>query len=201
MTEEEVHAYVQEQLQTYLTNLEAAGTPYTQNPDDWETMAAAIAAAAEAVYQEQGAPPPPGQGPDGASTLATQVQQSDLIAGVPAAVDAHIAAAVTAGTAVGVLLTAEAPAWAPLITVVATNVFLWATAAGAAAAAVYAGLRRKTWIARDDTRTRPAHAAADGQTVSIFAPFHVGGFNLRYPHDPFGPPGQTYNCRCVARYS
>jgi len=53
------------------------------------------------------------------------------------------------------------------------------------------------WLATDDTRTRPTHEAAEGQRVPVGAPFIVGGFELRFPGDPLGPPQEVIQCRCV----
>lgn len=55
------------------------------------------------------------------------------------------------------------------------------------------------WIATQDSRTRPAHRAADGQVVAKGDTFTVGGEELRYPGDPAGRPGNTINCRCALR--
>lgn len=55
----------------------------------------------------------------------------------------------------------------------------------------------KTWIATIDTRTRPAHWAADGQVVPVAAPFIVGGEPLMTPGDPIGSPDNVINCRCT----
>lgn len=56
----------------------------------------------------------------------------------------------------------------------------------------------KEWGATEDTRTRLAHAEADGQTVDKDADFVVGGERLRFPGDPRGSAGNIINCRCVA---
>lgn len=56
------------------------------------------------------------------------------------------------------------------------------------------------WIATRDTRTRDAHAAADGQIVAIGQPFTVGGRELAYPGDPNGGAHNTVNCRCTAAF-
>ncbi|MFI9463767.1 phage minor head protein [Streptomyces xiamenensis] len=58
----------------------------------------------------------------------------------------------------------------------------------------------KTWVATLDGRTRPSHAAADGQTRPIGEPFTVGAARLQHPGDPLAPPGETVNCRCTATY-
>jgi len=60
-----------------------------------------------------------------------------------------------------------------------------------------AGVMNKRWVTRHDDKVRPTHAAAEGQTVPIAAAFIVGGEALKYPGDPTGSPGETYNCRCV----
>jgi len=53
------------------------------------------------------------------------------------------------------------------------------------------------WLATSDARTRPTHEAAEGQRVPVGSPFIVGGFELRFPGDPLGPPQETIQCRCV----
>lgn len=59
---------------------------------------------------------------------------------------------------------------------------------------------KKKWLATEDSHTRPTHREADGQEVSLAAPFIVGGAPLAYPGDPSGPPGETINCRCTTLY-
>ena len=55
---------------------------------------------------------------------------------------------------------------------------------------------RREWVASADERTRPEHAAADGQIVSEGQGFNVGGELLLYPGDPTGSAGNVINCRC-----
>jgi hypothetical protein len=55
----------------------------------------------------------------------------------------------------------------------------------------------KTWVAIEDARTRPTHAAADGQTVSGDALFSVGGAAMAHPGDPSAPLSEIVNCRCT----
>lgn len=55
----------------------------------------------------------------------------------------------------------------------------------------------KRWLATEDTRTRPDHVEADGQTVPFDQPFIVGGFQMQHPHDPDAPAKEVVNCRCV----
>lgn len=52
------------------------------------------------------------------------------------------------------------------------------------------------WVAILDTRTRAAHAEADGQRQPFGAVFEVGGEPLRFPCDPLGSVENTINCRC-----
>lgn len=60
------------------------------------------------------------------------------------------------------------------------------------------GLKLKgEWVAAQDERTRPDHAAADGQIVNEGQAFNVGGELLLYPGDPTGSAGNVINCRCV----
>lgn len=58
----------------------------------------------------------------------------------------------------------------------------------------------KEWGATEDARTRPEHAAANGQLREMDEMFDVGGERLQYPGDPAGSAGQVINCRCVALY-
>ncbi|HEU4752007.1 MAG TPA: phage minor head protein, partial [Armatimonadota bacterium] len=53
------------------------------------------------------------------------------------------------------------------------------------------------WLATSDSRTRPTHRAAEGQRVPVGQPFTVGGFPLRFPGDPSGPPQEVIQCRCT----
>lgn len=64
------------------------------------------------------------------------------------------------------------------------------------------GLRlEKFWIATPDGRTRPEHAAADGQGAPLQGGmFSVGGYPCRYPGDPILPAGERVNCRCSIGY-
>lgn len=56
---------------------------------------------------------------------------------------------------------------------------------------------RKQWMATTDERTRPSHAAANGQVRDLSRPFAIGGAPLMYPGDPAGPAEETVNCRCA----
>lgn len=72
---------------------------------------------------------------------------------------------------------------------------------GALAASMRAQMRlqtqlTKTWIARDDSATRPGHKRADGQTVPVNQPFMVNMEPLMAPGDPSGSPSNVINCRC-----
>lgn len=54
----------------------------------------------------------------------------------------------------------------------------------------------KKWMASLGPRTRPAHAEASGQIVSIDDDFTVDGESMRFPGDPNGSAGNVINCRC-----
>jgi len=54
----------------------------------------------------------------------------------------------------------------------------------------------KTWLAKDDSATRPGHALADGQTVPVNQPFIVNMEALMAPGDPSGSPSNIISCRC-----
>ena len=55
----------------------------------------------------------------------------------------------------------------------------------------------RVWLATADGRTRASHRAADGQRSPLGGVFTVGGFALRRPGDPDGPPQETIMCRCT----
>jgi hypothetical protein len=60
----------------------------------------------------------------------------------------------------------------------------------------------KTWISVQDNRTRRPpkskfdHLDMNGQVVSEYGMFFVGGEEIEYPGDPKGKAGNTINCRC-----
>lgn len=56
---------------------------------------------------------------------------------------------------------------------------------------------KKVWLATNDSRTRPTHHAADGETVALGEEFTVGGAHLDFPGDPTGPADEVVNCRCT----
>lgn len=58
----------------------------------------------------------------------------------------------------------------------------------------------KFWLATPGPRTRPTHAAADGQTVGLRDSFTVGGESARYPGDPLLSAGERIRCRCSLGY-
>jgi hypothetical protein len=58
----------------------------------------------------------------------------------------------------------------------------------------------KVWLATEDSRTRPAHAEADGQKVAMNEPFEVGGEKLMFAGDPAGSAQNVCQCRCTQYY-
>lgn len=60
----------------------------------------------------------------------------------------------------------------------------------------------KIWISTPGNRTRPAHAAVNGQKVNLDDPFIVAGEKLNFPGDPSlgASPANTIQCRCAAGY-
>ena len=64
--------------------------------------------------------------------------------------------------------------------------------------AVENGATTKTWHTERDKRVRPTHKEAENQTVSIFEPFIVGGWELMFPGDATlgAPDEELSNCRC-----
>lgn len=55
----------------------------------------------------------------------------------------------------------------------------------------------KQFWATTDQRTRNTHRIAHRQVRGYDEPFLVGGYDLRWPHDPLAPPQETINCRCA----
>lgn len=58
-------------------------------------------------------------------------------------------------------------------------------------------LLNKVWIAAEDSRTRPSHAALDDVEIPKDQNFNNG---LAYPGDPRGSAGEIINCRCSLAY-
>ena len=65
----------------------------------------------------------------------------------------------------------------------------------AAASGVVTG---RSWMSTLDDRTRPSHSRVNGETVEGLDTLYSNG--LRFPGDPYGPPRETVNCRCVETY-
>lgn len=59
----------------------------------------------------------------------------------------------------------------------------------------------KKWVATNDARTRPSHAAANGQTVSMDETFNIDGAEMEYAGDTKGGAKNVINCRCVIVYA
>lgn len=102
-----------------------------------------------------------------------------------------------------VLSTTGSERWPNRATVVARTESIGALNAGRAEAFRVAAEEdpelelERIWLATDDDRTRTTHRYADGQRVPVTAPFNVGGFELRFPGDPSGPPQEVIQCRCT----
>ncbi|MBO2461702.1 phage portal protein [Actinomadura violacea] len=93
--------------------------------------------------------------------------------------------------------------WADRIAATAAT----ATTAGARDAAAQAladadpnAAVQRMWLTRQDDKVRDTHKAVHGHHEPLGEPFHVGEATLRYPGDPFGPPGETFNCRCLLQF-
>lgn len=64
-----------------------------------------------------------------------------------------------------------------------------------------AGLKKKTWRAIRDRKTRDWHREVDGLTIPIDEQFLVNGEFMDYPHDLNASEGNIANCRCSIEYS
>ena len=53
------------------------------------------------------------------------------------------------------------------------------------------------WLATLDKRTRHEHRYLDGQHVKVGEPFHVDGYEIKFPGDPEAPGYLIWNCRCT----
>lgn len=62
------------------------------------------------------------------------------------------------------------------------------------------GPQYKRWLAASDSRTRKAHARADGQVVGLTEMFVVDNERLDHPSASGGSPGNVVNCRCTVEY-
>lgn len=64
--------------------------------------------------------------------------------------------------------------------------------------------QKKRWVSVGDSRTRPSHAAANGQEVLIDEAFLIRDkgavIAMKYPHDGNGGASNNINCRCIAVY-
>lgn len=61
---------------------------------------------------------------------------------------------------------------------------------------------KKRWKTFGDSKVRPTHKDAAGQTVPIGEPFIVGGYKLMFPCDSSLGAGaeEIVNCRCTVQY-
>ncbi len=89
------------------------------------------------------------------------------------------------------------PAWRR--EAIARTESMHASNAGAAQHFKEWGVEEKSWLATGDDRTRPAHAAANGQRRPIDEPFEVGGAKMMYPLDGSlgAPASEIVDCRCT----
>jgi len=60
-------------------------------------------------------------------------------------------------------------------------------------------VKKKTWIALNDNKTRTSHSYASASAAILMEEFFdMGNGNLLlHPHDPLGPAGEIINCRCA----
>lgn len=75
-----------------------------------------------------------------------------------------------------------------------------AAAARASSAPQAVRVKTKQWWTALDNRVRESHREAHGQTVELDDAFEIGISRLRFPGDPWGPPEEVINCRCVLLY-
>ena len=58
--------------------------------------------------------------------------------------------------------------------------------------------KKGKWDSTGDAKTRPTHAAANGQVVAYGEPFIVGGYSMLHPLDSSlgAPAEEIVQCRC-----
>ncbi|MEE4384171.1 MAG: phage minor head protein [Pseudomonadales bacterium] len=91
--------------------------------------------------------------------------------------------------------------WSPRVrslVIARTEVHTASVLASNAAAQATGLVTAREWASAEDSRTRPDHSAADGQTTTDT--YTVGGVSMRFPGDPNAPADQIVNCRCVELY-
>lgn len=91
----------------------------------------------------------------------------------------------------------ESPAADSQVDRIATWLSVSAINSGFSAGYAAAGGVRVRWTTMHDSSVRETHRSADGQTRALGQPFDIGGFELKYPGDPVGPPSIYLNCRCI----
>lgn len=106
------------------------------------------------------------------------------------------------------LLNPDAPTWASRAQTIARTETLSANNQGGLASwtavhqslAPMGGQVYKTWLATEDSRTRPDHIDIDGTEVGVDDSFSVGEDTMNGPGDESADPGNTINCRCTLTY-
>ena len=68
--------------------------------------------------------------------------------------------------------------------------------------AIDAGYTLKTWRTMADRKVRDTHRELEGETISIFEPFDVGGYQMMVPKDDSmgAGPEEIVNCRCSVQW-
>lgn len=67
--------------------------------------------------------------------------------------------------------------------------------------AVESGMKWKTWSGMMDSRERKSHVAMEGKKIPIEDFFVLDKGIMLYPADFEHCPAESYNCRCVCKYS
>lgn len=67
--------------------------------------------------------------------------------------------------------------------------------------AIESGMKYKTWRGMMDSRERKSHVAMEGKKIPIEDYFVLEKGLMLYPSDFEHCPAESYNCRCVCKYS
>lgn len=183
---------------TILKRIELLFAPMTQNIPTTPAMATSLNAW-RAAYLEQRTQALIGVPDTITEMIRSKIQDSTEAKGTNAA-DAALIVKDT--------LNPDAPMWKSRAQTIARTEVMGANNQGALGSytaihqslAPVGGQVYKTWLATEDSVTRPDHAGIDGTEIPISGTFEVGGVSMNGPHDNSAPGDEVINCRCTLTF-